>query len=235
VQTPTAPTQPLILPTSEGYDLWAAIYDTDGNPLTALEEPHVDAALGDVSGLRVIDVGCGTGRHAIRLASRGAEVVAMDFSRGMLEKARAKPGAERIRFIQHDLAAPFPVPDGAFDRVVCALVLEHVADLAPVFRELSRVCAPGGRIVISEMHPAMMLLGVSARFHDPTTGREIRPRSVGHPVGEIVMAALGAGLSIESIGEYRVDEELTRRAPRAAKYLGWPLLLMITATQRARA
>ncbi len=235
MQTPTAPTQPLILPTSEGYDLWAAIYDTDGNPLTALEEPHVDAALGDVSGLRVIDVGCGTGRHAIRLASRGAEVVAMDFSRGMLEKARAKPGAERIRFIQHDLAAPFPVPDGAFDRVVCALVLEHVADLAPVFRELSRVCAPGGRIVISEMHPAMMLLGVSARFHDPTTGREIRPRSVGHPVGEIVMAALGAGLSIESIGEYRVDEELTRRAPRAAKYLGWPLLLMITATQRARA
>ncbi len=229
MQTPTAPTQLLILPTSEGYDLWSAIYDTDGNPLTALEEPHVDQALGDVRGLRIIDVGCGTGRHSIRLAQRGAEVVAMDFSRGMLEKARAKPGADRVRFIQHDLAQPLPVPDAAFDRVLCALVLEHVTNLAPLMSELARVCAPGGRIVISEMHPAMMLLGVSARFRDPDTGQEIRPRSIGHQVGEIVVAALEAGLSIESIGEYRVDEDLVGRAPRAGKYIGWPLLLTMIA------
>src|SRR5213075_671083 len=69
-----APTGPLVLPTREGYDRWAEIYDGDGNPLIALEEPEVDQLLGDVAGLDLVDVGCGTGRHALRLAARGANV-----------------------------------------------------------------------------------------------------------------------------------------------------------------
>src|SRR3954469_9134228 len=82
-----------VLPTRDGYDRWAATYDTDGNPLIALEEPHVDALLGDVRGLCVLDVGCGTGRHALRLARAGAAVTAIDFSEAMLAQARAKVGA----------------------------------------------------------------------------------------------------------------------------------------------
>ena len=53
--------KPVILSTREGYDRWAAIYDSDGNPLVALEEPWMDRLLGDVRGLAVLDVGCGTG------------------------------------------------------------------------------------------------------------------------------------------------------------------------------
>ena len=44
------------LPTREGYDRWAAVYDDDGNPLIALEEPQVDRLLGDVSGLAIADI-----------------------------------------------------------------------------------------------------------------------------------------------------------------------------------
>src|SRR5208337_3834007 len=86
----------VVLPTRAGYDRWAACYDTDGNPLIALEEPQVDRLLGEVRGLAVLDVGCGTGRHAIRLAGAGAIVQALDFSAGMLEQARKKPGAAGI-------------------------------------------------------------------------------------------------------------------------------------------
>jgi 2-polyprenyl-3-methyl-5-hydroxy-6-metoxy-1,4-benzoquinol methylase len=78
----------VILPTRDGYDPWAACYDTDDNPLVALEEPRVDELLGEVCGLTVLDIGCGTGRHAIRLAARGAIVHALDFSPAMLERAR---------------------------------------------------------------------------------------------------------------------------------------------------
>ena len=46
-----------------GYDRWAAIYDEDANPLQALEQPRFRDACGEVAGLTVLDLGCGTGRH----------------------------------------------------------------------------------------------------------------------------------------------------------------------------
>src|SRR4249920_3483939 len=86
-----------------GYDGWAAVYDRDANPLLALEEPLVRAVVGDVRGLAALDLGCGTGRHTLWLAREGASVTALDFSAGMLAAARAKPGAEAVRFVVHDL------------------------------------------------------------------------------------------------------------------------------------
>jgi malonyl-CoA O-methyltransferase len=216
-----------ILPTRQGYDRWACIYDDEDNPLAALEEPEVDRLLGDVAGLTVADVGCGTGRHAFRLAARGARVTALDFSEGMLAKARAKPGAAGITFIQHDLAEKLPLTTASFDRVVCGLVLEHITDLGLLLSEMGRVCRPAGMIVVSAMHPAMMLRGITARFTDPKTGRETRPHSHPHQICDYVMVALRAGLIIDHLGEHPVDEALAARSPRARKYLGWPLLLMM--------
>jgi malonyl-CoA O-methyltransferase len=215
------------LPTRAGYDRWAEIYDGENNPLIALEEPEVDRLLGEVRGLAVADIGCGTGRHALRLAARGARVTGLDFAAGMLAKARAKPGAEGILFIQHDLARPLPLPDKCCDAVVCGLVLEHIADLRLLFAEMGRIGRPDGPIVVSAMHPAMMLRGITARFTDPATGRETRPHSHTHQISDFVMAALAAGLRIDYVGEHPVDAALVARSPRAGKYLGWPLLLML--------
>ena len=72
----------------EGYDLWATVYDDDQNPLQALEGPLVQQACGNVQGHRVLDMGCGTGRHALWLAQAGADVTGIDFSEAMLAKAR---------------------------------------------------------------------------------------------------------------------------------------------------
>src|SRR5262245_24137599 len=91
------------LSTREGYDRWAAIYDGEDNPLIALEEPMVAQLLGNCAGLDVADIGCGTGRHALRLAADGANVTAIDFSDGMLGRAREKSQAGFITFVQHDL------------------------------------------------------------------------------------------------------------------------------------
>jgi malonyl-CoA O-methyltransferase len=121
-----------------GYDRWAQVYDHDANPLQALEEPIVWRAIGDPQGLIVLDLGCGTGRHSLRLATSGATVTAVDFSEGMLEEARRKPGAESVRFIGHDLHEPLPFPNGEFDLVVSGLLLEHLRDLNLFFVELRR-------------------------------------------------------------------------------------------------
>ena len=221
-----------ILPTQDGYDRWAQIYDDEDNPLILLEEPHVAALLGDVAGLTIADIGCGTGRNAVRLATAGAAVTAVDYSQAMLQRARAKPGANRVRFAQHDLCARLPFADAAFDRVLCCLVIDHISDLESFFRELKRICRVNGFIVASVMHPAMMLRGVQARFKDPATGRETRPLSYPHQISDYVMAVTRAGLMFDHLSEHAVDEALAARSARGTKYLGWPLLLVMRLVRR---
>ncbi len=227
-ESTNSPAVPIdLLSTKDGYDLWAAIYDEDGNPLIAIEEPQVDRLLGDVRGLAVADVGCGTGRHAIRFASAGAAVHALDFSAAMLERARTKAQGLNITFHAHDLAQLLPFADKSFDRVVCGLVIDHIADLPGLFREMHRICRPAGFVVVSVMHPAMMLRGVQARFRDPASGREIRPASCPHQLSDYVMAAVGAGFILDHLSEQAVDEALASRLERAQRYLGWPLLFLM--------
>jgi SAM-dependent methyltransferase len=215
------------LSTQAGYDRWAAIYDTDGNPLIALEEPLVDQLLGPVHGLVVADLGCGTGRHAWRLAAAGAQVQAVDFSSAMLARAQAKGPGDHIVFHAHDMAKPLPFADESFDRIVCALVLDHIADLPSFFRDMRRICRTTGFAVASVMHPAMMLRGVQARFWDPESGREIRPASQPHQISDYVLAAARVGFDLDFLGEYAVDEQLAGRLPRARRYVGWPLLFLM--------
>jgi len=211
-----------------GYDRWAAIYDREANPLLPLEEPVVHEALGDVRGLELLDLGCGTGRHALWLAAAGAIVTGLDFSDGMLREARAKPGAEAVRFVVHDLHEPLPFAAGSFDALVSGLVIEHVRELGPFFSEARRVLRPGGRAVVSGMHPAMFLRGVQARFTDPDTGEKVQPGSVSHSLGAMVTAAAGAGFAIAGVGEFAPDAAFAARYPRAERYVDWPMLVVLT-------
>jgi ubiquinone/menaquinone biosynthesis C-methylase UbiE len=211
-----------------GYDRWAAVYDHDGNPLQALEGPVIRAAAGDVRGLSVLDMGCGTGRHCVWLVEAGASVTAVDFSEGMLAKARQKPGMEKVRFIAHDLKQPLPLPATSFDLIISGLVLEHMADLQNFFAQIHNVLKPGGKAVVSAMHPAMFLRGTQARFTDPASGELVQPGSIAHPVGAFAMAAVRAGLQLVEIDELAPDAEFAARFPRAAKYIDWPMLVVLS-------
>lgn len=216
------------LTTQEGYDRWAAVYEEDENPLTTLETPVLLEALGpELEGLQILDLGCGTGRHAIPLANRGASVTALDFSEGMLGRARSKPDAEKVKFRQHDLTERLPF-EGPFDRVISSLVLEHIPELEPFFSEAGRVCHPQGLIFMTAMHPAMFLKGTQAGFVDPETGVKTHPKSYPHQICDFVNAALKGGLILTDIQEYFGTTELAERKPRAAKYVGWPMLLTMS-------
>jgi malonyl-CoA O-methyltransferase len=145
----------------------------------------------------------------------------------MLQRARVKAGAQAVTFIHHDLAEPLPLASAAFDRVFSCLVLDHIADLGHFFSELHRVCCPNGSVIVSAVHPAMLLRGVQARFVDPVSGRRIGPESYPHQTADYLMAALRTGLKLDHISEHSVDAALAERSPRARKYLGWPLLLLM--------
>ena len=159
----------------DGYDCWAKVYDDDQNPLQGLEGPLVQQACGNVQGLKVLDMGCGTGRHTLWLAQAGAKVTGIDFSEAMLDKAREKTKEYSIKLIKHDLHERLPFSSGQFDIVVSGLVLEHIADLAHYFSEVGRVLANSGRAIISAMHPAMFLRDAQAQFTDPYSGKKSVP------------------------------------------------------------
>lgn len=211
-----------------GYDRWAAVYDIDANPLQALETPIMRAAIGSVDRLNVLDLGCGTGRHSIWLADSGANVIAIDFSQGMLARARNKAGADKVRFISHDLHQPLPFESATFDLIVSGLVLEHLGELRLFFAEARRVLKSSGRAMVSAMHPAMFLRGTAARFADPVSGEIVQPGSIAHSISDFVLAALRGGFEISDLIERSPDESLAAKYPRAAKYVGWPMLVVMS-------
>jgi ubiquinone/menaquinone biosynthesis C-methylase UbiE len=145
----------------------------------------------------------------------------------MLDRARSKPGAGAVTLFHHDLSKPLPFKNESCDRVICCLVLDHIRELDQLFREMRRLCRPEGFIVISVMHPAMSLRGVQARFIDPGSGRRISPAGHVHELSDYLMAAIRSGLRLEHVSEHKVDDALVARSARAAKYLGWPMLLMM--------
>ena len=210
----------------DGYDRWAMVYDDDQNPLQALEGPLVQQACGNVQGLRVLDMGCGTGRHTLWLAQAGAEVTGIDFSEAMLAKAHEKAKGYSIDLIVHDLHQRLPFETGQFDMVVSGLVLEHIADLAHYFSEIARVLGNPGRAVVSAMHPAMFLRDSQAQFTDPNSGEKVRPGSLSHQLSDVVMAAVSASLELVLFAEHSADTQLAEDFPRSEKYVGWPMLVL---------
>lgn len=230
------PPPPLFLSTQQGYDRWSEIYDVDHNPLLPLEEPQVGRLLGptgDLAGRTLLDVGCGTGRHAFRCAQAGARVTAIDFSSGMLQQAGRKPGAENIRFAAHDLTEPLPFPEASFDLALCCLVMDHIPQPQALLSEIRRVLKPGGSLVMSLMHPALLIRGVEARFTQPDTGQKICPKSYPHRICDYVMAIVRAGLLITEMSEHVMTAEIVAQIPRAERYLGWPMVLMFRLSRPA--
>ena len=134
------------------FDRIARVYDRMNSVMTAgmhhrWRERAADlAAVGP--GDRALDVATGTGDLAIELAGRGAEVVGLDFSEGMLALAREK--APQLRFEQGDALA-LPFADGEFDAATVGFGARNFADLGRGLVEMARVVRPGGRVVVLEI------------------------------------------------------------------------------------
>jgi len=152
--------------TQEGYDVWSTTYDSEKNTLIAVEERHVDALLAPLSIAAALDVGTGTGRHALKLARRGIAVAAIDQSPEMLAVAKQVAQTEglTIDFRLASLGDDLPFASGQFDFLICALVLCHVPDLPHAIQEFYRVLRPGGYLLISDFHPEAVERGWHTTF-----------------------------------------------------------------------
>src|SRR5213080_339921 len=108
----------MVVSSATAYRLWAPSYDTDPNPLLALEERIARDLVPDVHSQVVIDVGCGTGRSMVRYGRWGALTFGVDPCAEMLDEARRKPCLSK-RIVQAE-ASYLPFSDRIADLTVCS-------------------------------------------------------------------------------------------------------------------
>jgi ubiquinone/menaquinone biosynthesis C-methylase UbiE len=199
------------------YNEWAATYDTDQNRTRDLAGEVLRQVDLEITGRDLIEVGCGTGRNTEWLARSEAgssNIVALDFSVEMLARARARVNDRRVRFIQHDVRAKWPVADASADVIIVMLVLEHVEHLAPVFAEAARTLRARGEMFICELHPARQLLGKHAEFTNAKTGAHTRVTAFLHETAAYLKAGMSAGFAVVNKGEWRDADSPVEAPPR---------------------
>ena len=222
-----------VLPAREGYRLWARTYETE-TAVSLLENRLVLEMSPPLADARLLDAACGTARRLrsaqgtlwrvgvdlvpemLEIARRAARMeAAMDERRAMLERPRRRVCEPSILLAAADLRS-LPLPGAAFDLVWCRLALGHLADPVPAYRELARVCRPGGALVVTDFHPVAARAGHRRTFRDPDGQlRELEHHI--HDGTDHVAAALLAGLDLVSAREMPVGAEIRAFYERASR------------------
>jgi ubiquinone/menaquinone biosynthesis C-methylase UbiE len=200
----------------DAYTDWAATYDLDRNLTRDLDEIVTRETLGNLRCNSILEIGCGTGKNTALLAQVGQRVRAFDFSRGMIEKARAKLSLDHVTFEVADITQPWPCEDQSIDLVVCNLVLEHIRDLSFIFSEASRVLVKTGRFFISELHPFRQYQGTQANFQRNQETTQI-PAFV-HHISDFIEAAAANNLALASMKEWWHEED-QNKPPRLVSFM----------------
>lgn len=228
------------------YDDMGAAYAEASveNAYNALyDRPAILELAGAVHGLSVLDVGCAAGALSAELVRRGGVVVALDASEKMVAAARARLGSAATVHVA-DLASPLNFLETAsFHLVTASLVLHYLRDWAAPMRELYRVLAPGGRLVLTVHHPAASFNAspsgnyfATELLNDVWTkdGRSFEMHYYRRSLQSTIEPILGAGLTVERILEPRpLTAMQTRDAVAWAKLSTEPWFLAIAARKPA--
>lgn len=173
---------------------------------TYFERPGVLQCLPDVANKDVLDAGCGPGFYAHFMAEHGARVTAFDLNPHFVQRTQARTGPA-VNVLQADIAEPLNfAADGAFDLVVCVLVLHYLQDWLPTLTEFHRVLRPSGQLLFSTHHPFTDLELASSGDYFATELLEDewdvgKVQFYRRPLSKITHDLLQAGFLIEMISE----------------------------------
>jgi malonyl-CoA O-methyltransferase len=200
----------------QSYTEWSTTYDQDRNLTRDLDEIVTRAALANLRCHSILEIGCGTGKNTTLLAEVGEQVIALDFSAGMIEQARRKLALDNVTFTVADITQPWPCRDQSIDLISCNLVLEHVSDLSFTFAQAVRVLRQPGLFFVSELHPFRQYQGTQARFLRDQETNQI-PAFI-HHISDFTDAAAANNLTLSQIKEWWHDED-QNKPPRLITFM----------------
>ena len=218
--------------TLSGYDRWAPSYDVEPNALVAATSWVMDRTPLGCADADVVELGCGTGRHAHRVLGEGARsYLGIDGSQGMLAIAARRYYDPRISFGAVDLLAPFAMPR-QFDFALIVLVLEHLPTLDPMLVSLARTVRPGGRVRIIDLHPERIAAGSAAHFREGA--RDVCFTSVAHSVPMVLAACDAVGFDVVR-RDWLATDTMVASVPGLTAHRGERLIMDLKLTRRQRA
>lgn len=219
------------------------------SPNATMEEPALLAALGDdLTGARVLDLGCGDAAIAAELFARGCSSYrGIDVSERMVAAARTTLAPFPAATVEHADLESFSAPAGALDLVVSRLALHYIADLAGVLTRCHRALTPGGRLVVTVQHPVITSHDARASSTEPRTSwlvddyftRGPRPRDwhgstvTWHhrTVEDHVSALLASGFTLTTLSECEPDPTRFTTPTELTRRRRIPLFLLFAATR----
>ena len=180
----------------EVYSRWRA--SEIGATTERLESQLILELVGNVSGRRVLDVGCGDGEFALELTRRGAVVTGIDASAAMIDAAKKRAAHHNADIVfQVATAEQLPFAAEQFDIVTAITILCFVEDASPVFREIASVLRSGGRLVIGEL--GKWSTWAAARRVRAWLGSRLWRQGRFRTTNELRRLAGQAGLMVESV------------------------------------
>ena len=198
------------------YDKWSTTYDEVENKTRDLEKRACQSVLGNVGFGSVLELGAGTGKNTSWLADRAKSVLSVELSSEMQSVARAKVAERNVEFRLADIREEWNFVEDHVDLVTCSLILEHIEDLEPVFKDAAASLEPGGHFYVCELHPFKQYIGSKARFD--MNGETHVLECYQHHISDYTDAAATGGFAIVKIDEW-FDDEDPKEIPRLISFL----------------
>jgi SAM-dependent methyltransferase len=213
----------------------------------APEWPSIRRLLPDLHGLRVVDLGCGYGWFCRWAREHGAgEVLGIDVSERMLERARSMTQDDAITYARGDLEE-LDLPEASFDLAYSSLVFHYVVRLRALFASIRRALLPGGQLVFSIEHPIFMaprrpgwIVDADGRRSWPVDGYLVEgPRTTNwlakgvvkqhRTMGTTLNTLMSLGFTITHVEEWGPTDEQIAELPELAEERERPAFLLVAA------
>ncbi|MFZ1756270.1 MAG: class I SAM-dependent methyltransferase [Caldilineaceae bacterium] len=139
---------------NQASDAFNSLHEDDRPAITAATR-EINARLGSVAGLDVLEIGCGDARNCVELARQGARVTGVDISDAQINLAQQRVDAAglSVGLLRADAVDLSPLPDGSFDIILAIYAFQYVAEMAACLAECARLLRPDARLIFAQDHP----------------------------------------------------------------------------------